>query len=118
MLTGEPPVAASLAAHLSNRPEYVNLELNLTWSIRVLSPELLAILRCPDDRTTLSPIDEGLLSRLNRAVAAGTLRNRAGRTVEEPLDGGLMRQAGDLVYPLHDQIPVLLKDDAIPLDQL
>lgn len=84
----------------------------------MLSPELLAILRCPDDRSPLAPIDAGLLSRLNQAVAAGTLRNRAGRTVEQPLDGGLMRQAGDFVYPLHDQIPVLLKDDAIPLDQL
>ena len=84
----------------------------------MLKPELLAILRCPDDRSPLSSIDDGLLARLNQAVAAGTLRNRAGRTVEQSLDGGLMRQAGDLVYPLHDQIPVLLKDDAIPLDQL
>jgi uncharacterized protein YbaR (Trm112 family) len=30
----------------------------------------------------------------------------------------LVREAGDLVYPLHDQIPLLLKDEAIPLDQL
>jgi uncharacterized protein YbaR (Trm112 family) len=66
----------------------------------------------------LSPIDAVLLSQLNQAVATGTLRNRAGRVVERKLDGGLIREAGDFIYPLHDQIPVLLKDDAIPLDQL
>ena len=83
-----------------------------------MNPELLSILRCPEDRSALSLIDAQLLSRLNRAVASGTLRNRVGQLVEKPLDGGLLRQAGDLVYPMHDQIPVLLKEDAIPLEQV
>jgi uncharacterized protein len=83
-----------------------------------MNSELLKILRCPEDRSVLSPIDDDLLSRLNRAVAAGTLRNRAGKIVEQPLDGALLRAAGDYVYPLHEQIPVLLKDDAIAIEQV
>lgn len=82
------------------------------------TPNLLTILRCPDDRSALAPIDDALLSRLNQAVAAGRLRNRAGDAVEKSLDGGLIREAGDFVYPINDQIPVLLRDSAIPLDQL
>jgi len=30
----------------------------------------------------------------------------------------LLREAGDLLYPIVDQIPVMLYDEAIALDQL
>jgi uncharacterized protein YbaR (Trm112 family) len=35
--------------------------------------------------------------------------------VEKPLDGGLVREGGDVVYPIVDEIPVLLKDEAIEI---
>ena len=80
--------------------------------------ELLAILRCPDDRSKLSEAEAGLVSRLNAAISARHLRNRAGQIVEYSLEGGLVRAAGDLLYPIVDQIPVMLHGEAIPLAQL
>jgi uncharacterized protein YbaR (Trm112 family) len=80
--------------------------------------ELLGILRCPEDRSVLSPADPALILRLNSAVRAGRLRNRQGQPVERTMDGGLVRAAGDLLYPIVDDIPVLLQDEAIPLDQV
>jgi uncharacterized protein len=80
--------------------------------------EILVMLRCPEDRSTLTHASGDLLERINRAIPIGQLRNRAGRPVEKPLDGGLVRAAGDLLYPVVDQIPVMLLDEAIPLDQL
>ena len=33
------------------------------------------------------------------------------------IDGGLMRARGDLLYPIIDGIPMLLRDEAIEIDQ-
>jgi len=76
------------------------------------------MLRCPNDRSTLTAAEPELLARLNAAIAAKRLTNVAGQRVERPIDGGLVRAAGDLVYPIVDQIPVMLFDEAIPLAQL
>lgn len=80
--------------------------------------DLLRILRCPEDGSALRCAEAGVVSELNALVQAGRLRNRAGAVVEQALDGGLIRAAGDLLYPIVDQIPVMLHDEAIPLDQL
>ncbi len=83
-----------------------------------LPEQTLAMLRCPNDRSTLRAAEPALVSRLNAAIAAQRLRNQAGEPVQRPIDGGLIRAAGDLVYPIVDQIPVMLYDEAIPLAQL
>ena len=84
----------------------------------MIDKELLQILVCPKDHTPLSVADAELLARLNRAIAAGEVKNQGGRAVEEPLQGGLLRQDRALLYPILDEIPVLLADEAIALDQL
>ena len=84
----------------------------------MVDDSLLAILRCPIDRSTLRRAEPAVVAQLNEAMRTGRLRNRAGAMVAKPLDGGLVRASGDLVYPIVDQIPVMLHDEAIPLDQL
>jgi uncharacterized protein YbaR (Trm112 family) len=59
-----------------------------------------------------------LLARINRAIAAGRVKNRAGRPMEHPLAGGLVRKDQTLLYPIVDDIPVLLADEAIPLAEI
>jgi uncharacterized protein YbaR (Trm112 family) len=78
-----------------------------------LSPEFLAMLRCPEDRTTLSIADEALVARLNSARAAGKLQNRGGKPIEKPLDGALVRADGKVAYAVIDQIPILLVDEGV-----
>jgi uncharacterized protein YbaR (Trm112 family) len=80
--------------------------------------QVLAILRCPVDHSTLSEAEAGLIARLNAAVKAKRLRNQVGQVVDYSIEGGLIRAAGDLFYPIVDQIPVMLHDEAIPLAQL
>ena len=84
----------------------------------MISKELLDILVCPERRTSLEVADQDLVSALNRAVNEGRLRNRAGERVEKRLDGGLVRDDGAVIYPIIDGIPIMLIDEAIPLDQL
>ena len=84
----------------------------------MISKELLDILVCPEHRTPLSVADNDLIAVLNRAVAKNRLKNRAGELVEKALDGGLVRDDRAVVYPIIDGIPIMLVDEAIPLDQL
>ena len=84
----------------------------------MIGKELLDILVCPELRTPLTVVDGDLLARLNMAVAEKSLKNRVGDPVERPLDGGLLREDGAFVYPIVDGIPIMLIDEAIPLDQL
>jgi uncharacterized protein YbaR (Trm112 family) len=83
-----------------------------------LADHLLEILRCPQSRTRLHAADNATVARLNRMISAGALTNLAGERLERPIDGGLVREAGDLLYPIVDQIPVLLPDEAIDLGKL
>ena len=84
----------------------------------MIEKELLAILVCPTDHTPLTIADEQMIARVNRAIAAGRVKNRAGRLVEQAIDGGLLRADNTLFYPILDGIPVLLPDEAISLAEI
>ncbi len=83
-----------------------------------MRPEVLEILRCPEDRTTLTMASAEMIDEINAAIRGERLFNRAGKRVEHIIDGGLMRAGGDVLYPIVDQIPVLLRDESIELKQL
>ena len=79
--------------------------------------ELLKMLVCPEDQSALSLAGSDLIARLNRAIDLGQLKNRAGQKLEKRLSGGLLRADQTLLYPIVDDIPMMLVDEAIPIDQ-
>ena len=83
-----------------------------------LSPDLLEILRCPENRTALSVADADLVAKLNAAIAAKSLKNKGGEPVGEPVDGALVREDRQVAYAVREDIPVMLVEEGIPLDQL
>jgi uncharacterized protein YbaR (Trm112 family) len=82
----------------------------------MFNPDLLKILCCPETRQELRLAEPELVGSLNRRIAEGAVQNRAGRAVTEPLDGGLLRADGKFLYPIRQDIPVMLVDEAILLD--
>lgn len=84
----------------------------------MVDEELLKILVCPEDKTPVRLADGALVERVNAAVAAGTLKNRGGEVVDTAIDGGLLREDGAYLYVIREDIPVMLIDEAIPMEQL
>ena len=84
----------------------------------MLNPELLEILVCPETKQTLKLADAGALERVNQAVATGGLKNQGGNRVKDRMEEGLVREDGNVLYPVKDYIPVMLLDEAIRLETL
>jgi uncharacterized protein YbaR (Trm112 family) len=84
----------------------------------VISPELIELLVCPEDRSRLTLAPAEIVEAANRMIGAGTLRNRLGRVVERHLEGGLIRADGKVLYQVVDDLPIMLIDEAVPLEQL
>ena len=85
----------------------------------MIDEDLLKILACPETKKDLEPADEETVGKINAAIKAGRLRNKLQEKVEHPIDGALFR-SGDrsCVYPIRENIPVLLVEELILLDGL
>ncbi|HKJ00829.1 MAG TPA: hypothetical protein VJ997_00200 [Longimicrobiales bacterium] len=81
----------------------------------MVDSELLDILVCPETKQPVRLADADVLARLNSAIALGGVSNRGKKPVTEPVPEGLLREDGLFLYPVRDDIPVMLIDEAIPL---
>jgi uncharacterized protein YbaR (Trm112 family) len=81
----------------------------------VVDQSLLDILVCPETKQPLRIADAALLERVNSSARQGGLTNRGGKAVTTPVEAGLVRQDGAVMYPVRDDIPIMLIDESIPL---
>lgn len=84
----------------------------------MVNAELLDLLVCPEDKSDVKLIDDATLSRVNQAIAGGNVKNRGGEAVSEAIDAGLLRADGKYLYPIRDDIPIMLIDESIPMEQV
>jgi uncharacterized protein YbaR (Trm112 family) len=82
-----------------------------------IAPDLLAILCCPETKQEVCSLEPSVVDRLNERIAKGELKTKGGRTVTEKIDGGLLRKDKAVVYPIRDQIPIMLIEEAILLEK-
>ena len=80
-----------------------------------VNKELLDILCCPETKEPVSLADPAEVARVNNCIKAGKVKRRSGETVTEPIDGGLLRADGKYLYPIQDDIPIMLIDEAIDM---
>jgi uncharacterized protein YbaR (Trm112 family) len=82
----------------------------------MLAKELLDILVCPETKQPVKLADAALVVRINERIQAGSIKNLAGQPVSEPIEGGLVREDGAVLYPVRNDIPVMLAEEGIPLE--
>ena len=82
----------------------------------MVNPELLEILACPEDKSPVHVADAALLEKLNARIRAGSLVTRAGQPVTDALTEALVRADGRYVYAVRDGIPLMLVEEAIPVE--
>ena len=79
--------------------------------------KLLEILCCPVSKTPLTRLSPGRLKKLNEVIAAGEVQYVDGAAVEEALREALITEDSKVIYPVVDDIPVLLGEKGIGTTQ-
>ena len=80
--------------------------------------KLLEILCCPVSKTPLIRLPARRLQRVNEAISAGEVQYVRGKAVEQPLQEALITQDSKVIYPVMDEIPILLEERGIGTTQL
>ncbi len=80
-----------------------------------ISQELLEILVCPETKQPVALAPDDVIARVNEQIGKGTLRNRGGDAVSEPISEALLREDGKILYIVDDGIPVMLVEESIEL---
>jgi uncharacterized protein YbaR (Trm112 family) len=83
----------------------------------MVDKELLDILCCPETKQDLELVPAGTIAKINDRIGEGTLKNRAGEAIRDAIDAGLLRTDRKFLYPIREDIPIMLIDEAIPYDE-
>ena len=81
----------------------------------MVDQSLLDILVCPETKQPLHVADAAVLERLNASIRDGSVSNRGGRVLGGAVEEGLVREDGTVLYPVRDDIPIMLIDESITL---
>ena len=78
-----------------------------------MDPNLLNIICCPVTREKLSAATPKQLASINAEITNSMLKKKDGSIVEEPQSKGLINATKTLLYPIQEDIPILLESKAI-----
>jgi len=77
------------------------------------SPEMIQLLRCPENGSTLTLLEDSQLKRLNELIESRQLFDRTGQTVSEQLESAVVNQERTWIYAVRDGIVSLIDDKGI-----
>lgn len=76
------------------------------------------MLRCPETHQVLHLVSAAQLKRINTQISKGQLHNQQSTLVDEPIDGGLLRHDGLVVYPMRQGVYNLNLETHIVLNKV
>ena len=81
----------------------------------MVNEELLKILVCPETKQPVALAPPEMLEALNARIRQGALGDKGGETLERPIEAGLLRKDGRVLYPVIDDIPRMLVERGIEM---
>ncbi len=85
----------------------------------MIDKKLLDIIVCPETKKSLKLADKSLIDKINKLIETGNIKNRAKKTIEVKIDNGLVTiEKSDCLYPIREEIPILLTEESISLNQI
>jgi len=82
----------------------------------MIRSELLEILACPETKEEVTLADQALVDKINGKIEAGELLSRGGEKIRDKIDAGLVRKDRKFLYAIREDIPIMLIEEAIPLE--
>ena len=83
----------------------------------MVDPTFLQHLRCPVTGSPLRLLEADALTRINDAITQRRAVNQIGDVLEQPLSDALSNADQSLLYPVWDDIPSLIPEEALPMTQ-
>lgn len=80
--------------------------------------KLLEILCCPVSKVPLNRLEHSRLDKLNKAIASGSVETVRGELLHDALKEALITEDNHVIYPVLDDIPLLLEEKGIGTVQL
>jgi uncharacterized protein YbaR (Trm112 family) len=81
----------------------------------MIDERIVKLLACPESHQALRALSPAELLEINSRIAQRQLKNLLGTALTEPIQAGLIRQDGKMMYRFIGAIPVLLTEEGIPL---
>lgn len=81
-----------------------------------MEESFLNVLQCPITGESVHIAETDLVDRLNDHIKRGSLENRTGDAIGEPIDSALVNETKKWAFPIRNRIPSLLVDDAILIE--
>jgi uncharacterized protein YbaR (Trm112 family) len=80
--------------------------------------KLLEILCCPVSKTPLLRLSASRLKKLNHSIESGEVQYVHGERVKRSLQEALISEDSKVIYPVVENIPILLEEKGIGTTQL
>lgn len=79
----------------------------------MVDEQLLSLICCPETQQDLCLLEKSTVQKLNELQGSGQLAFRNGRSVGYRLSDALIRKDQKVIYPVREDIPVLLIEEGI-----
>ena len=76
---------------------------------------LIQILRCPETMQSVREATAEEILQCNHRIEAGEIVSISGEPRKQPVISGLMRDDGKCLFPIENDIPVMLMEEALVL---